>query len=494
MTFTRTFAISALLAGAGLARAQTITSIGGLTNVAPSGVYSLSADGTAAAGFSTPSGNMRGVRWTSAGLQNLGVVPGGLRSQAFSISDDGSVVVGSSIISGGGHAFRWTPGGGIQDLGTLPGQNITFAYAVSRDGLVVGGGPSSGAVGHAFIWRSGTGMTDVGVLAGNSDASINALNQDGSAGAGISGSRAVRWTAGGFTDLGLLPGGSGAEADAISADGQSITGLCTFGGASRAFLWRSAGGMQDLGVPSGSAGSVGYALSADGSMVGGTDGAAAVVWTQATGWVRLRDYLTARGVNVGSWNLITCYAISADGTAMGGTGMLNGLSRGWVVQGLPSVCAPVITHQPVGAAACPTGSAVYSVAFMGADVVTRWQIEVSEGTWVSLGHDPLPLACGGHAAALDDSPSHGVITIRACPGVTQYRVRALLTNGCGSVPSDPAAYTICRADFNCDGSANSQDFFDFLGAFFAGTADFNADGRVDSQDFFDFLGVFFVGC
>jgi probable HAF family extracellular repeat protein len=492
MSVTRAAFVATLLAGAGAVQAQTITSIGGLTSVAPSGVYSVSADGSAAAGFSTPSGNMRAVRWTSAGLQNLGVVPGGLRSQAFSISDDGGVVAGSSIVPGGGHAFRWTPGAGMQDLGTLPGQNITFAYAVSRDGLVIGGGPSSGAAGHAFIWRSGAGMTDAGVLAGNADASIYALNQDGSAGAGVSGSRAVRWTAAGFADLGLLAGAS--EAEAISADGQTITGFCTIGGASRAFRWTSAGGMQDLGVPSGSGGSAGWALSADGSMVGGTDGAGAVVWTQGTGWVRLRDYLTARGVNVGAWNLLTCYAISSDGTAMGGTGMLNGLSRGWVVQGLPSGCAPVVTQQPVGAVACPTGSAVFSVAFNGADVVTRWQVEVSEGTWVSLGHDPFPLPCGGHAAALDDSPSHGVITIRPCAGVAQYRVRALLTNACGAVPSDPAAYTVCRADFNCDGSANSQDFFDFLGAFFGGTADFNADGRVDSQDFFDFLAVFFAGC
>ncbi|MBC7772923.1 MAG: hypothetical protein H7210_10545 [Pyrinomonadaceae bacterium] len=54
----------------------------------------------------------------------------------------------------------------------------------------------------------------------------------------------------------------------------------------------------------------------------------------------------------------------------------------------------------------------------------------------------------------------------------------------------------CPADFNGDGTANSQDFFDYLAAFFKGTlaADFNSDTFVNSQDLFDFLVVFFVGC
>jgi hypothetical protein len=52
----------------------------------------------------------------------------------------------------------------------------------------------------------------------------------------------------------------------------------------------------------------------------------------------------------------------------------------------------------------------------------------------------------------------------------------------------------CACDWNASGEVNSQDFFDFLTAFFAGNANFNCDAVTNSQDFFDFLTCFFNGC
>jgi hypothetical protein len=70
----------------------------------------------------------------------------------------------------------------------------------------------------------------------------------------------------------------------------------------------------------------------------------------------------------------------------------------------------------------------------------------------------------------------------------------------GAIPSVEAASIPvpgaprCPADFNADNSVTSQDFFDFVAAFFTNNADFNADGATNSQDFFDFLGAFFTPC
>jgi hypothetical protein len=163
--------------------------------------------------------------------------------------------------------------------------------------------------------------------------------------------------------------------------------------------------------------------------------------------------------------------------------------------------APSITTQPVAASACLDGAASFFIAVSGTCPLTyRWQVQRTDGAWTALGNDPAPISCsdGGVGfvfATPIDSPTVS-IGIRGCPGVQHWPIRCIVTNSCGSTTSDIATLTICPADFNCDGALTSQDFFDFLSAFFAQTptADFNHDGAVNSQDFFDFLATLFVGC
>lgn len=52
----------------------------------------------------------------------------------------------------------------------------------------------------------------------------------------------------------------------------------------------------------------------------------------------------------------------------------------------------------------------------------------------------------------------------------------------------------CPCEWNADGILNSQDFYDFVNAFFAGEADFNGDGATTSKDFFAFIQCLFAGC
>lgn len=52
----------------------------------------------------------------------------------------------------------------------------------------------------------------------------------------------------------------------------------------------------------------------------------------------------------------------------------------------------------------------------------------------------------------------------------------------------------CGCDWNRSRVLDSQDLFEYLDSFFAGTADFDRNGATTSSDFFAFLACFFAGC
>ncbi|MGE0481668.1 MAG: hypothetical protein AB7Q17_14475 [Phycisphaerae bacterium] len=499
----RCVAAAAVVLLASPLNAQTIQSIGALSPTGTSTAYGVSADGSAVVGYANSSGVLRAIRWTSAGgLQNLGVPPTGIRSIGFAISADGYAVTGLCVLPGTGHVFLWTAESGLEDLGTLPIQNVSYGFAISGDGLVIGGGPSTGAEGHAFTWDSASGFVDLNKLPGGLASALYGLNADGSAGAGFSGTtlgdRAVLWTrAGGMEDLGVLAGGATSKGNAISADGTAIAGTSDSSLGQRAFRWTRSGGMEDLGTAAGRSTSDGLAISADGSIVAGRDELGAILWTRETGCVDLPSFLAARGVNLAGWTLAACYGVSRDGTALAGEGRLNGQLRGWVVRGLPSLCAPQITQQPAPAAGCSGALTPFSVvAAAGSDLTYEWQIEAASGVWATLGETPLPLPCGGAAHALNPHAADVLIGVTACSGVSSYSVRALVSNACQSVPSNSAALSIVTTgDLNCDCAVNNFDIDAFVlaltnpdgyAAAFPGcdraNADTDHDGMVNNFD------------
>jgi uncharacterized membrane protein len=139
---------------------------------------------------------------------------------AFGISGDGTIVVGQSLA----HAVRWTSSG-VEDLGVLPSATSSKANSSSFDGSVVVG--TSG--GNAFRWTQ-SGMQDLGRLAGTRTATAERVNSNGSVVVGHSGDLGFKWTqANGMQSLPLYPGGNGSDARAVSADGSRIAGRVTLG-------------------------------------------------------------------------------------------------------------------------------------------------------------------------------------------------------------------------------------------------------------------------
>jgi hypothetical protein len=161
---------------------------------------------------------------------------------------------------------------------------------------------------------------------------------------------------------------------------------------------------------------------------------------------------------------------------------------------------PSILAQPLDATTCPSGSSVYSVSGIGTEPLScRWEVESPAETWNELDGNLQILQCGAEAFALSPQSTTTVIRILACTTSSQsqrFRVRAAITDSCGTTISDPASYTICLADFDCSGLVSVQDIFDFLAAYFQQSvnADTNRSGEVTVQDIFDYLGAYFIGC
>ncbi len=141
----------------------------GLGYLRPNGTLSqanaISRDGSTIVGISQDDGSIGDVeafRWTSAGgMVALPSLPGGGVDdwdRALAVNADGSVIVGSSDVPGTNrtHAVRWTSQG-IQDLGVVPGYLRSAAYAVDDSGTVVGGASFTGNF-VASVWTPSTGM------------------------------------------------------------------------------------------------------------------------------------------------------------------------------------------------------------------------------------------------------------------------------------------------------------------------------------------------
>jgi probable HAF family extracellular repeat protein len=332
---------------AGGERVAAFQGIGSLPGDDASEALAVSADGSVVVGASLGSDSKRhAIRWTSmGGLQALGVVAGGATSTARAASHDGSVIVGQADAPGSSAvAFRWTPVAGMETLPALTGSTLCTAAGVSGDGsLIVGTCLLAGNAG--FRWTQAAGVASLGQFGGGTSRSSNAMavSADGSTivGSGhpvLTG--AVAWTAAGQVSvLGHLPQHSAAVATAVSRDGSAVVGYSTDGlGRSQAFRWTETAGMGALGSGQEGLGDlVAAGMSGDaGVMVGwatSAPGEAAVIWSAASGWSRLEDFLRTRYlIELNGWTLRRATGISDNGLTLVGQGRNpQGRLEGWVL-------------------------------------------------------------------------------------------------------------------------------------------------------------------
>jgi probable HAF family extracellular repeat protein len=188
----------------------------------------------AAVGYSyvgTGSPVYHAVVFSGGSVTDLGVLPGGVFSQAVGLNALGQVVGNGDVPGGANRGWVYQMGHAtpLQTLGTLGGQN-SAAAAISDAGVVVGSanlaGPyASGGPQHAVSWVNGV-PTDLGTLApSNPDAtsSATAISSTGLiAGSAISGDGRVHaflHANGTMTDLGLLPNTTMTAATGVNASG-----------------------------------------------------------------------------------------------------------------------------------------------------------------------------------------------------------------------------------------------------------------------------------
>ena len=276
---------------------------------------------TAAGWSDIDAGASHAIRWTlSGGTQDLGALGGccGGLSYGYAISADGSTVVGVTDVPNFDqfHAFRWTQSGGMQDIGTLTGaQAATIAYATNLDGSVVVGQADNG---HAFRWTQANGMQDLGTL-GACCSTAFAVSADGSVIVGTAtvsnGQHVFRWTqANGMQDLGTLSGLNYATATGVSADGKIVVGY--------------ASSTSGIGMTS-----EGWSLGS-----GNSPTLRPFRWTAATGMQDLNTVLANAGVNTSGTTLSTAVSITADGTAIGGSGTFPDTQSQYVSGFVAKVC------------------------------------------------------------------------------------------------------------------------------------------------------------
>ncbi|MFG0285741.1 MAG: GC-type dockerin domain-anchored protein [Phycisphaerales bacterium JB039] len=329
-------------------------------------------------------------------LISIGDLAGGEdASWTRGVSADGTFVVGGSSSALGDVAACWTPASGLQQLGPPEAS----AAAVNDDGTVIAGNFWDGSWGYAIAllmpgptivripissyYDFGSRAVDVsaagriagvasssqgGVMSGGSDALvlswfgaspsvfhrpehllwIEAISGDGLTVVGNETEEyeytttAFRYR-GGFYYIGP-PYPDESYATAVSKDGTVIFGRVEpWVAPAYLFRWTAWGGLEDIGWPDTDSEITSVALGgkAAAGQAGWKTDKRAILWFEGRGFVDLKQYLLARGLDeAADWQLLSVSDLSSDETTLVGNGIDRlGRERGFIVTGLDlSLC------------------------------------------------------------------------------------------------------------------------------------------------------------
>ncbi len=160
---------------------------------------------------------------------------------------------------------------------------------------------------------------------------------------------------------------------------------------------------------------------------------------------------------------------------------------------------PVITVQPTADFLCifPGGVADLAVTATGPGLTYQWQQQDLGPTFpdfINITDGPVPDIFGNPIFTASGATTNH-LTLTNGAGYAQV-FRVVVSNSAGHVESSEATVSYCHPDFNCSGTLEVLDIFEFLNAWFMGDvrADYDFMNGLGVPDIFEFLNEWFLGC
>jgi hypothetical protein len=219
------------------------------------------------------------------------------------------------------------------------------------------------------------------------------------------------------------------------------------------------------------------------------------------GFVQANDY-----PQPGSLTALACGDFNADSRMDLAFGTVNGFS-GAVLRTLANSGAVGAFPQPANRATCAFGTTSIAVVGAGSGPFTyQWQWRPLNGTaWNDVQEGLNFDSPGGSTRFIAHDSRAAICSIENFGGMgavtSHWEHRCVITNGCGTIASHQMTFTVCAADFSCDGFVDDTDFVLFATAYdilvcpdpskpASCPTDINGDGQVDDIDFVLFASAY----